>query len=101
MGPLYSPYNAGKREGNETIFREASMKFDYYASGVLDVSGCPTHQNMNHALVLVGYGTENGTDYWKVKNSWGADWGDNGYLKIKRNANMCGIASWPHIAGLF
>jgi C1A family cysteine protease len=56
---------------------------------------------MNHALVIVGYGTENGIDYWKVKNSWGESWGDNGYLKIKRNDNMCGIATWPYYVGLF
>ena len=100
-GPIYVYFNCGLREGNDTILREASNKFDHYASGVLDVPGCPTHRNMNHALVVVGYGTENGTDYWKVKNSWGASWGDNGYLKIKRNANMCGIATWPYYAGLF
>ena len=34
--------------------------------------------------IVIGWGTENGIDYWKIKNSWGADWGDNGYVKIKR-----------------
>lgn len=101
QGPIYVYYNAGKREGNDTIFREASAKFDQYASGIYDVPGCPTHENMNHALVIIGYGAENGTDYWLVKNSWGPTWGDNGYIKIKRNANMCGIATWPYYAGLF
>jgi len=101
QGPLYVYYNCGKREGNDTILREASLKFDQYASGIYDVPGCPTQRNMNHALVVVGYGTENGIDYWKVKNSWGASWGDEGYIKIKRNANMCGIATWPYVAGLF
>jgi hypothetical protein len=100
-GPIYISFNCGKREGNDTILREVSNKFDNYASGVFDVPGCPTHRNMNHALVIVGYGTENGTDYWKVKNSWGASWGDHGYLKIKRNDNMCGLASWPYYVGLF
>jgi len=101
QGPLYVYYNCGKREGNDTILREASTKFDHYASGIYDVPGCPTHENMNHALVIVGYGTEDGIDYWKVKNSWGTSYGDQGYIKIKRNANMCGIATWPFIAGLF
>ncbi|CAF0958202.1 unnamed protein product [Rotaria magnacalcarata] len=101
QGPIYVYYNAGKREGNNTILREASTKFDHYATGVYDVPGCPTHENMNHAMVIIGYGTENGTDYWLVKNSWGAAWGDNGYIKIKRNSNMCGIATWPYYAGLF
>jgi len=101
QGPIYFSFNCGKREGNDTILREVSDKFDHYASGVFDVPGCPTHRNMNHALVIVGYGTENGIDYWKVKNSWGESWGDNGYLKIKRNDNMCGIATWPYYVGLF
>jgi C1A family cysteine protease len=101
QGPLYVYFNCGKREGNDTILREASNQFDHYASGVFNVPGCPTNRNMNHALVVVGYGNENGTDYWKVKNSWGETWGDHGYLKIKRNDNMCGIATWPYYAGIF
>jgi C1A family cysteine protease len=101
QGPIYVYFNCGLRQGNDTILREASNKFDHYASGVFDVPGCPTHRNMNHALVVVGYGTENGTDYWKVKNSWGASYGENGFIKIKRNDNMCGIATWPYYAGLF
>jgi len=101
QGPLYIYYNCGLRVGNDTILREASTKFDHYASGIYDVPGCPTHRNMNHALVVVGYGTENGIDYWRVKNSWGTTFGDEGYIKIKRNVNMCGIATWPYLAGLF
>jgi len=100
-GPIYFSFNCGKREGNDSMLRFVSDKFDHYSVGIFDVPGCPTHRNMNHALVIVGYGNENGTDYWKVKNSWGADWGDHGYIKIKRNDNMCGIASYPYSAGLF
>ena len=48
---------------------------------------------MNHAVLAVGYGTDDsGMDYWVVKNSWGTSWGDKGFFKIERGVNMCGIA---------
>ena len=62
--------------------------FGNYASGVFN--GC-TSNSINHAVVVVGYGTENGNDYWLVKNSWGSNWGDNGYIKMFRGNGICGI----------
>eukprot|EP00756_Hemistasia_phaeocysticola_P034400 Hpha_TRINITY_DN16518_c3_g1::TRINITY_DN16518_c3_g1_i4::g.134213::m.134213/K01363/CTSB; cathepsin B len=46
-----------------------------------------------HAVVLIGWGTENGQDYWLLKNSWTAKWGDEGFFKIVRGSNDCGIES--------
>lgn len=47
-------------------------------------------QDVNHAVLAVGYGVENGTPYWLIKNSWGADWGVDGYFKMELGKNMCG-----------
>ena len=63
-----------------------------YSGGILDKtsSQCPV-SGINHAVTLVGYGAESGVDYWIVKNSWGANWGENGYFRILRGTNECGI----------
>lgn len=54
---------------------------------------------LNHAITIIGYDSENGIDYWSVKNSWGNQWGEAGYIRIMRNVNTpegkCGIANWP------
>jgi len=47
---------------------------------------------VNHAVLATGFGTENGIDYWIVKNSWSTDWGEKGYFRIKRGDNMCAIS---------
>jgi C1A family cysteine protease len=78
---------------------EADTKyFQSYSSGVLTSTNCGT--NLDHGVIIVGYGTENNIDYWLVKNSWGSDWGDGGYVKIERYSStsdpgVCGIAMEP------
>jgi cathepsin F len=64
----------------------------YYKGGVI-TSGSATcsHGILNHAVLIVGYGSSNGQNYWIVKNSYGADWGENGYFKIARGFGTCGI----------
>lgn len=85
---------------------EASgMALQLYESGVF-TGECGT--NLDHGVVVVGYGSENGVDYWLVRNSWGAGWGEDGYFKMERNlrrsrAGKCGIAmeaSYPVKNGL-
>ena len=64
--------------------------FQGYFEGVI-TSGCG--DKLDHGVLAVGYGTLNGQEYFLVKNSWGADWGDNGYVKIA--PNQCGILMDP------
>jgi len=64
----------------------------FYNGGILDPSVC-SPSGINHAVVVVGYGTEGGVDYWKIRNSWGASWGENGYFRMTRGKNTCGIGN--------
>ena len=63
-----------------------------YSSGILDLTStrCPS-SGINHAVLLVGYGVSNGTNYWIVKNSWGKSWGESGYFRIRRGNGTCGV----------
>ncbi|KAB7503953.1 Cathepsin K [Armadillidium nasatum] len=67
--------------------------FSYYGGGIYYDNTCDPNY-LDHAVLVVGYGNEGGSDYWLVKNSWGTGWGQAGYIQMARNAgNNCGIAS--------
>ena len=74
-----------------------ALNADYlssYTGGIVDYtsSQCPS-SGINHAVTLVGYGTDStsGMDYWIIKNSWGKDWGESGYFRIRRGNGTCGV----------
>jgi len=74
-----------------------ATRWQFYGSGVF--SGCDYDSNisLNHAIMLVGYGTDihNG-DYWLVRNSWGRNWGEHGYMRLARESSLtCGVNSTP------
>nr|XP_013801182.1 PREDICTED: pro-cathepsin H [Apteryx mantelli mantelli] len=73
---------------------EVTGDFMHYRKGVYSNARCEhTPDKVNHAVLAVGYGEENGTPYWIVKNSWGPLWGMDGYFLIERGKNMCGLAA--------
>jgi len=62
-----------------------------YGGDIFDDCTVPEGVSNDHAVTVVGYGNENGKDYWLIKNSWGKTWGMEGFMKLKRGVGMCGI----------
>jgi len=72
--------------------------FQSYSGGILDSPSCGT--TLDHGVLIVGYGEENGLKYWLLKNSWSTTWGEEGYFKILRSDSsndpgVCGVAMDP------
>lgn len=72
--------------------------FQSYSGGIMDSPSCGT--SLDHGVLIVGYGEENGTKYWILKNSWSTSWGEEGYFRILRtdstnDPGICGVAMDP------
>lgn len=82
--------------GPVTAMIDATLLFRYHG-GIFNPIDCTTETY--YGVLIVGYGTENGTDYWIIQNSVGAKWGENGYFRLARTkTNICGIwtkAAYP------
>jgi len=92
----YAPLmNALVQEGPAVVSVDGNTWFDY-DSGVFD--GCEKDAVLGHAVLLVGYGSDANKPYWRIQNSWGADWGENGYIRLFRHADeesWCGTDRKP------
>lgn len=103
VGPIGVSIDASERTfqfyggGNNTITIIEIL--DFHAKipllGIYSEPKCSSYM-LDHSVLAIGYGSENGKDFWIIKNSWGTKWGEQGYFKIARNKhNMCGTASFP------
>jgi len=92
-------------DGPVSIAIEADQStFQFYSGGVLTADGCGKQLDHGVLLVGMGYDSQVNSEYWKVKNSWGSHWGEDGYIRMCRNcgknsgAGQCGLmqsASYP------
>lgn len=89
-----------KEHGPVSIAIDAAHKgFSFYSSGVFYEKTCGnSEENLDHAVLAVGYGTMHGQDYWLVKNSWSNYWGNDGYILMAQKDNNCGVLTAPTYA---
>ncbi|XP_069676606.1 digestive cysteine proteinase 1 [Periplaneta americana] len=85
------------KHGPISVAIDASHKtFSFYSNGIYYDPECGNKlDQLDHAVLLVGYGTINGNPYWLVKNSWSNYWGNDGYILMSPKDNNCGVATDP------
>ncbi len=93
-------------QGNEDAIRDELLRngplaaamngklLNFYETGIIDADAVECDPNdLNHNVSIVGYGVdENGLNFWICQNAWGTDWGEEGYFKIARGKDTCGIS---------
>ena len=71
---------------------------ELYKEGIIDESACPGEIYFDHTAVIVGYGYSGSTEFWILKNSWGVEWGEKGFMRVKitnDSMGVCGINFYP------
>eukprot|EP00998_Keelungia_sp_KM082_P005867 NODE_2156_length_1124_cov_5185.018054_g2138_i0.p2 GENE.NODE_2156_length_1124_cov_5185.018054_g2138_i0~~NODE_2156_length_1124_cov_5185.018054_g2138_i0.p2 ORF type:complete len:318 (+),score=80.71 NODE_2156_length_1124_cov_5185.018054_g2138_i0:77-1030(+) len=78
--------------GPLSVAVDAESGWQTYSGGIMKTC---TGTQLDHGVLVVGFGEEGSTPYWIVKNSWGASWGESGYIRLERGTNQCGISQMP------
>lgn len=72
-----------------------SADWDGYKNGVFNKKCSHAYSDADHCVQLVGYDSTGSQPYWKVRNSWGGEWGEKGHIRLPMGINSCGLANWP------
>lgn len=85
------------KHGPVSVAIDASHRtFSFYSNGVYYDEKCGNRlDQLDHAVLAVGYGTLKGKNYWLIKNSWSNYWGNDGYVLMSSQNNNCGVMSSP------
>lgn len=80
------------------VIYASSVLQNFRSSAILADPSCTNitkGSQVNHAVTIIGYGTQDTQDYWLVRNQWGTNWGDSGYFKLPYGSNYCGLLIQP------
>jgi len=97
---LISVKRALVHHGPLAVGVSAGYGWNYYSSGILTQESCPADATIDHAVTLVGYGNDHSEKYWHILNSWGAEWGEGGFIRIamsESEGDYCGMDYQPQM----
>lgn len=95
------------QQGPIAVGLEPGEDFMYYSDGIYKTSPQSNHtvpfkdtewEQMDHGVTMVGYGEEDGQKYWKIQNSWGPDWGEDGFFRIARGIDESAVETLGEVA---